>query len=199
MSEYRSGDDGYYQTSIKNANNYFRWMEYSITSTLMLYAIALVSGVKDTNIYTMLAFNNIAMIYMGQLVEEKLKDKENPYIWIIPMFISWALLIAEWKVIIDNFRSRINQVTSFINNTDSSLTNGITIPSWIQYTVFILAFFFICFGFISLVGAIWGVNYAYIEYAYIIASFVAKATLGIFMAYGLGQRQNASNQMPKVI
>lgn len=189
ISEYKSGKDGLYQQSIQNANNYFRWIEYTITSTLMLYVIAMISGVKDTNIYIMLCMNNVAMIYMGQLVEEKLKDKSSPYIWVIPMFISWALLIAEWWVIIKNFYERINQVNSFLSRTTSTLTNGASIPNWIKFTVWILAFFFISFGFISLSGALFGIQYKYIEYAYIIASFAAKATLGIFIAYGTGQRQ----------
>lgn len=206
ISEYKSGFNGLYQTSIANANNYFRWIEYSITSTLMLYAIAMVSGVKDTNIYILLAFNNVAMIYMGQLVEEKVKDKENPYAWLIPMFISWALLISEWLVIIRTFTKRLGEVKTFIDNNTSPLITNIRIPSWIQFTIYILAFFFICFGFISIIGAVLGLTcegnsyYGMIERTYIIASFVAKATLGIFMAYGLGQRQQAgTNNIPIVV
>ena len=199
VSEYKSGKDGYYQQAISNSNNFYRWIEYSITSTLMLYVISLISGVKDTNIYIMLCMNNVAMIYMGQLVEEKVRDRpDNKMMWIIPMFVSWALLISEWVVIVRNFTQRINQVNAFLSASTSPLTNGVKIPSWISLTVYILAFFFICFGFISLAGAIWGISYPTIEYAYIIASFVAKATLGIFIAYGTGQRQQGwTNDNPR--
>lgn len=191
-SEAYGGETGLYRTAISNKNNYFRWIEYSITSTLMLYVIALISGVKDSNVYIMLTMNNVAMIYMGQLIETMVQDQQNPYLWIIPMVISWGLLISEWRVIIRDFQARIKQVSDFVNSRSSSSANTANIPNWIKYTVFILAFFFICFGFISLAGCLFYKDqYDSIEYAYIIASFAAKATLGGFIAYGTGQRQQA--------
>lgn len=197
-SESYGGESGLYRTAITNKNNYFRWIEYSITSTLMLYVIALISGIKDSNIYITLAMNNVAMIYMGQLIETMVQDQNNPYLWIIPTVISWGLLISEWAVIIRDFQRRISKVSTFINsNQNSSLTNNASIPSWIQYTIYILAFFFICFGFISLAGCLFYKDqYDSIEYAYIIASFIAKATLGVFIAYGTGQRQRGWKSSP---
>ena len=191
-SEAYGGDTGLYRTAITNKNNYFRWIEYSITSTLMLYVIALISGVKDTNVYIMLITNNVAMIYMGQLIETSVQDQQNPYLWIIPMIISWGLLLSEWVVIVRDFQMRIKQVSDFINSRNSVSSNTNRIPDWISYTVYILAFFFICFGFISLAGCLFYKDqYDSVEYAYIIASFVAKATLASFVAYGTGQRQQA--------
>lgn len=184
---------GEYQRVIQGQNNYYRWIEYSITSTLMLYIIALVSGVKDTGIYMMLFATNIAMIYLGQIVEEYKRDSPNSNKWILPMTVSFMLLISEFSVIIRDFNKRISQVNDFLvenkNNPDTNLSSGKTIPSWLTYMIWVLFGFFSCFGFISLWGAYSNVKYESIEKAYIIASFLAKATLGFFIAYGTGQRQ----------
>ena len=57
------------------------------------------------------------------------------------------------------------------------------------YTLFL---FFSSFGFISLYGAYSGTSYENVEKLYLIFSLAAKATLGFFMAYGTGRRQQAS-------
>lgn len=185
-----------YTRAIANHNNFFRWIEYSITSTLMLYIIAFISGVKDTNIYMLLFATNIAMIYTGQLVEEYKRDDPKSTKWVLPMIVGFVMLFAEFAVIIRDFRNRINQVSTFLNNNvnnpDPDITHGRTIPSWISATIYSLFIFFSCFGFISLVGAYFDVRYELIENAYIVASFAAKATLGMFIAYGTGQRQSAA-------
>lgn len=179
--------DNKYTRMISNSNNYFRWIEYSITSTLMLYIIALTSGVKDTNIYMTLFATNVAMIYTGQIVEEYVRDGKN---WVIPMVLGFVLLISEFVVIIRAFWARLAEVNSYINaNQSDPLVAGKSIPSWLNYMIIVLFIFFSCFGFVSIWGAVANVKYEFIERWYIILSFVAKATLGVFIAYGTGQRQ----------
>jgi len=180
---------GLYSEAIGASNNYFRWIEYSITSTLMLYIIAFTSGVKDTGVYMNLFATNIAMIYTGQLVEVAVRDGKN---WVAPMILGFVLLLSEFAVIARSFWTRLDQVQKNLDklNNDgyTGLTGNQSIPDWIKYMIIILFIFFSCFGFISLVGAISGARYESIEKAYLISSFAAKATLGFFIAYGLGQR-----------
>ena len=174
-----------YTRMVENKNNYFRWIEYSITSTIMLYIIAYTSGIKDTGIYMMLYATNIAMIAQGQLVEEAIRDGKD---WRIPMITGFLLLFAEFSVIIRTFYLRINQVKSFVNDpSNSNFTGQARIPSWINLMIWILFIFYSCFGIISLLGV--GMKYESVEKGYIILSFAAKAVLGIFIAYGTGQRQ----------
>lgn len=180
-----------YTYVIQNQNNFFRWIEYSITATLMLYIIAYTSGVKDTNVYLLLYATNIAMIAMGQQVEVAVRDGKD---WITPMVTSFLLLFAEFYVIARSFWQRLGQVNTFLEE-NPSVSNGRRIPSWLNYMIIVLFLFFSCFGFLSLYASIRGTPYETVEKGYIILSFAAKATLGMFIAYGTGQRQtNADNE-----
>jgi len=177
--------DGLYSQMIQNQNNYLRWIEYAISSTMMLYVIAFISGVKDVNIYRSIFIINIAMIYTGQLVEEKLIKGED---WRIPMILGFVLLIVEFMIIVSDFQSRIEDVKKIAG------TQGKTIPDWIKYMIWILFIFFSSFGFISLYGAYSQAPYEKIEKLYLIFSLLAKATLAGFIAYGTSQRQQAENR-----
>jgi hypothetical protein len=179
-------NDGLYTQLIQNQNNYLRWIEYSITSTMMLYVIALISGVKDVNVYRSIFIINIAMIYTGQLVEEKLIKGED---WRIPMILGFALLVVEFLIIVFEFQSRMNNVERIAK----AVGEGKTIPDWIKYMIWILFLFFSSFGFISLYGAYSNSPYESVEKLYLLFSLLAKATLAGFIAYGTSQRQKSSN------
>jgi hypothetical protein len=180
-----------YTRMIAGRNNYLRWIEYSITSTIMLYIIAWTSGVKDTNVYLMLYSTNIAMIAQGQLIEEAVRDGRD---WKIPMITGFVLLLAEFSVIARSFFSAINQVGTFTNDpANSTVVGSARMPSWIRYMIIVLFIMFSCFGFVSLYGAASGASFESVEKIYIILSFAAKATLGVFIAYGTGQRQRGRN------
>lgn len=188
---YYTTHDGLYTKMINTGNNYLRWVEYSISSTMMLYIIALISGVKDDNIYKSIFAMNVAMIYTGQVVEEKLQRGEN---WYAPMFVGFMLLMAEFGVIVRDFQSRISDIKTF-SDANPSLFNGRTIPDWVKYMIWILFIFFASFGFISLYGAYSGVEYERVEELYLLFSLLAKATLAGFIAYGTSRRQQAENQI----
>lgn len=174
----------HYKDMILKGNNYVRWIEYSITSTMMLYIIALLSGVKDTNIYILIFSTNVAMIAQGQLVEEAVANKKE---WWLPMLTGFILLMAEFLVIIRDFQRRIKEVDKYLSNKQDQDTTR-KIPKWLYYMIFVLFAFFASFGFISLYQAASGTPYENIEKLYLLFSLLSKATLGGFMAYGLGQR-----------
>jgi hypothetical protein len=178
-----------YTRVIENKNNYFRWIEYSITSTMMLYIIAYSSGVKDVEVYNLLYATNVAMIATGQFVETAVRDGGD---WYTPMIVGFLLLCAEFVCIFRALNKRFSEINNFIA-THPILSNGIVIPKWLSYLGIVIFILFSSFGFISLYGAYSGASYDSIERLYIIFSFVAKATLGFFMAYGLSQRQSPRN------
>jgi hypothetical protein len=159
-------EDGIYSRMIANGNNYFRWIEYCITSTMMLYIIAFSSGVKDTNVFIMLFANNVAMISQGQLIEEAVRDGKE---WWVPMTTSFLLLLSEFYIIARCFTRQLNRVNTFLKDNKtgplSGITNGATIPSWIQLVIIILFLFYSCFGFVSLISSITGARYENVEKA----------------------------------
>lgn len=182
--------DGAYNQVIQNQNNYFRWIEYSITSTIMLFIIAMTSGVKDMNIYYSILVSNLVMIMLGQTVETAVRDKKD---WKTPMIGAFLLLVTNFFIIIRNLWQRLDQVNQFLTDHPNNVNvDGKTIPSWIKYMVFVMFFFYASFGFLSLYGAYTGKEYPIIEKGYIILSLVSKAQLGAFIAYGLGQRQQST-------
>lgn len=183
--------NNFYSNAIQNENNFYRWIEYSITATMMLYVIAYTSGVKDTNVYLMLFATNVTLISLGQTVEVAVRDGKS---WWLPMITSFLLLISEFTVIMRSFWSRLKEVNDYLkkpNHPEGNVSKDTKIPSWLNIMIVVLFIFFSCFGFVSLYGAYNHTSYDKIEKAYIILSFVSKAVLASFVAYGTGQRQTA--------
>lgn len=171
-----------YLNAVKNGNNFMRWIEYSITATMMIVIIALISGVKDLRSYFILITSAIAMIYTGQMFE----TSSGPLRW-IPIIVGFVLLIGIWVVIIGSFNSAIDSVNDFNKKTGSSEN----IPSWLYAVVYVLLFFYALFGLVPITQTIFGGNYRRYEYFYLTLSLVSKATLGILVGYGFGQRLQA--------
>jgi hypothetical protein len=213
---YASNVNGNYEKMIKNRNNWMRWIEYSITSTLMLYIIAILSGVKDEGVYSSIFSINVAMIYAGQLVEEYAEDeiefmgKIVPK-WTVPMTLGFVLLLAEFRVIINSFNKNISGVNEavlkFKKYKDSQneeeqekykiylqFADKLQIPSWLNYTIYGLFAFFSSFGFISLYGVVTKQPYEKTEKMYLLLSLLSKAFLGGFVAYGLGERNKVQTE-----
>lgn len=165
-----------YDKMIKQRNNYVRWIEYGISSTMMIFIIALMSGVKDANTYIFIGVVNIAMIAQGQSIEKNLSRGMSA---VVPYLTGFLLLIAEISVISRDFFQRLDEARRL---------TGKDLPSWLPSMIFVLFFFYAIFGFVSLVGGVFRVRYTTIEQSYLWLSLISKATLGAFLAYGLGQR-----------
>ena len=65
---------GRYATGIENQRNYFRWVEYSMSSSVMIVLIALITGVSDVAALIAIFGANASMILFGWLQEKY----ENP-------------------------------------------------------------------------------------------------------------------------
>jgi Heliorhodopsin len=63
------GINTWYVKNLKKGANYARWIEYSITASLMLVVIAMLSGVWDMNTLILLFFLNMMMILFGWMME----------------------------------------------------------------------------------------------------------------------------------
>ena len=58
-----------YVSELERGRNRFRWVEYSLSSTLMIVLIALVTGITDLAALIGIAFANVAMILFGWMME----------------------------------------------------------------------------------------------------------------------------------
>ena len=59
-----------YSAGIEKQHNYFRWIEYSISSSVMIVLIALITGVSDVAAIVAIFGANAAMILFGWLQEK---------------------------------------------------------------------------------------------------------------------------------
>lgn len=168
-----------YLSGVKQGHNYLRWIEYSITATLMIVIIATLSGVKDIKAYFLLVTSAFAMIWTGYWFETSPK---GPNRW-IPIFIGFVLLFGIILTVWTSFHDRLSDVQAA----------GFNIPSWLWITVIVMFLFYTSFGFVPIAQQIWKNDFRKYEYVYLSLSLASKATLGMLVAYGFGQRA-AANQ-----
>lgn len=167
-----------YLNAVGNKNNYFRWVEYSISATIMLVIIAILSGVKDVNNYFLMVSSGFGMIWTGQWFE----TSKKPSNW-VPIIVGFILLAGAFQVILSSFRARLSEAKAA----------GFNLPTWLWMTVIILFIFYASFGFIPIAQNAWGGDYRRYEKAYLTLSLASKASLGILVGYGFGQRSKAEN------
>jgi len=162
-----------YNRDLERGMNKFRWYEYSLSSSLMIFLIAMLFGVYDIGALILIIFINASMNLFGLVMEEinqfKLKTDWKPFI-----FGSIAG-IAPWIVI----------VLYAFGNADPS-----EVP-WFVYAI--VGSYFVFFNLFPInmilqykkVGK-WA-NYLYGEKTYIVLSLVAKSVLAWLVFSGVMQ------------
>ncbi len=154
-----------YEKQIQKGMNLFRWMEYSITSSLMIVVIAMLCGVYDLSSLILIFSLNASMILFGWIMEvhNQTTDKVNWSSFIFGCFAG----IVPWVVMGLYFFNAIG-------------SNADAVPKFVYAIFWSLLVFFNIFAINMIlqykkVGK-WK-DYLYGEYAYITLSLVAKALL----------------------
>lgn len=166
-----------YAKAIGRNNNSFRWIEYSITATIMVVAILVLSGVKSWDTTILAVVSTIVIMLQGDIVEKALA-RGSKSDTIIPTFVGWILLLAVFYIIFRNFSKRLQEARD----------SGFELPKWLNGVVWPMLIWFGCFGVIQLVQIFKGGKYVKYEKTYVVFSLAAKAFLALFVAYGLGRR-----------
>lgn len=167
-----------YLEAVKSGNNFLRWIEYSISATIMVVIIALLSGVKDVGNYVLLVVASIGIMSTGQWFETATGRSK----W-IPILVGFILLAGVFMTIFANFRERLKEAKDA----------GFKVPSWLYLVVIVLFAFYASFGFVPIAQMIFKGSYRKYEYTYLTLSLAAKASLGLLVAVGFGQRSQAQN------
>jgi hypothetical protein len=165
---------GIYTQMITNSNNYIRWIEYAISSTIMTFLIAIVSGVKSFEVVVLLLLMNVAMILCGQVIEASYSFNVK----FIATLIGWILLGGIVLIFFSSFFITLNEAKQ----------QGFSVPSWVYAIIFPLVLWYSSFGIVSLLQAFRNrtpKNYTKYEKAYIMLSLFSKVNLGIAIAFGL--------------
>ena len=155
----------WYIENLKNHINRARWIEYSLSSSLMIIIIAMLTGITDLGILVSLFIVNASMIFFGWLME-LYNQKTKKVVW-TPFIFGCIAGIAPWLTIF------IRLLTAFFNSP-------VDVPGFVIGIFVSLFIFFNIFAINQLlqykkVGA-WQ-DYLYGEKVYIILSLVAKSAL----------------------
>ncbi|MGZ4862884.1 MAG: heliorhodopsin HeR [Halobacteriota archaeon] len=153
----------WYVKNLKRHINYARWYDYALSSSVMIVAIAMLSGVYDIAALIPLFAVNATMNLFGLMMEfhNQTTQKTN---WTAFIFGSFAGVVP-WVVIFMYF---------------VGATQGASVPSFIYYILASLTFFFLLFPlnmFLQYKKVGRWKEYLYGEYGYIVLSIVAKTAL----------------------
>ncbi len=164
-----------YAEGLKQSRNIFRWVEYSLSSSLMIFLIAQINGISDYAALMAISGVNVLMILFGWL-QEKYAQPGNGQ-WLPFIFGSIAGAIP-WIIIVTQLLS-------------PGGPEGASAPGFVYGIVISLFVLFNCFALVQYkqyrAKGKWA-NYLRGEKAYIILSFVAKSLLAwqIFAATLVG-------------
>jgi len=154
----------WYQRKLRQTINYARWVEYSISASLMMVLIAMLTGI--TNLYGLLGIfaMNAAMILFGLLMERANQARARVDWW--PFWFGSLAGVVPWlAIVIAVVRAErgAGDVPSFVYAIIVSLFlffNSFAVNMWLQYRK---------------VGP-WR-EYLFGEQAYIVLSLCAKSAL----------------------
>jgi hypothetical protein len=135
-----------YTEMVRGGNNWLRWLEYSISATIMLSAIALASGVAELHLQVLAPLVVVGVMALGDVVEKLLvvqaSGKANVR---TPVLVAtgtgWLLMLAAYGVILANF---------------DAVAHGENAPPLPVYVAVVLLFIlFMCFGAVQLADVYW--------------------------------------------
>ena len=160
-----------YKSELRRGRNRFRWVEYSLSSTLMMVLIAATTGVTDLAGLIGLAFANISMILFGWIMEmvntsgDAGRDEKT---WWTPFWFGCIAGIGPWIAILAPLWFNLAEdgaqgPPGFVYGIIVSIFvffNTFAINQWLQYKRV----------------AKWA-DYLHGERVYIVLSFIAKSAL----------------------
>jgi hypothetical protein len=154
-----------YEEQIQKGINLFRWMEYSITSSLMIVVIAMLCGVYDMSALILIFALNATMILFGWVMEIHNQTTEK----------------TDWtSFIFGCFAGAVPWVVMGLYFYNAILSNASAVPTFV-YAIFWSLFIFFNIFALNMVLQYKKVgkwkDYIFGEYAYITLSLVAKALL----------------------
>ena len=156
-----------YETDLRRGINRFRWIEYSVSATVMVLLIGAYSGITEITAVIGIAGANVGMILFGWL-QERFNPPERSTTTMLPFWFGTLAGISPWIAIWFNVVSA-DEVPGFVYGivvVETVLFFSFGLNQWLQY---------------RRVGA-WS-SYLYGEKTYLVLSLVAKSLLA-WQIYG---------------
>lgn len=153
-----------YAAGLKQNRNIFRWVEYSLSSSVMIYLIAQINGISDYAALLAIFGVNLSMILFGWLQEKYTQPGDGQW---LPFIFGCIAGIIPWIII-------LVQLLSPGGPSDT------VVPGFVYGIVISLFVLFNCFALVQYkqyrAKGKWA-NYLRGEKAYIILSLIAKSLL----------------------
>jgi hypothetical protein len=155
-----------YISGLSHHINIYRWVEYSLSSTLMIVLIAQITGISDYGALLAIAGVNASMILFGWLQEKYANPGSGDF---LPFLFGCIAGVIPWLVIL----VAVLAPKSPSNATPPGFVYGIIISIFLLFN----SFAFVQYKQYKAKGK-WS-NYLRGERVYIILSFTAKAVLAL--------------------
>ena len=129
-----------YRHELERGRNRFRWVEYSMSATLMIVIIATITGITDMAALIAIAAANIAMILFGWVME--VVNRPGERVWWGPFWFGCIAGAAPWIAIVASLVYNVTQVEGaeqppgFVYGIIASifvLFNCFAVNQWLQY------------------------------------------------------------------
>ena len=158
-------------------NNPIRWIEYSISASLMLITICILCGVSDIFLWVLLGSSNCIGMLMGQILEmlssPRYKDVMEKSLVKYVFSLASAMVFVPWIVPMYYFFHGL-------------ATTDANVPSFVYIA---LLGIFVCFSSFGVNSFCYHILEKYdfhtTEYIYVLLSFVAKTILAVDVYGGL--------------
>jgi hypothetical protein len=153
-----------YAAGLKQNKNIYRWVEYSVSSSVMIFVIAQLNGISDYAALLAIFGVNVSMILFGWLQEKYTVPGDGQW---LPFIFGCIAGIIPWVIIL-------------VQLLTPKGPSGTSAPGFVYGIVISLFVFFNCFALVQYkqyrAKGKWA-NYLRGEKSYIILSFVAKSLL----------------------
>lgn len=158
-----------YVNYIKQHRNPLRWVEYSVSCSLMLVALAISSGIANVYVLVAIFFASAVMNLTG-LVFENINRHTGKTFW-SPFVLGSVLFVMPWAIMLHHLQS---------SQAAQQLFDNAEIVHYVTITLFSL--FPIVMALAALRVGPWR-SYVTTELSYITLSFVAKSALAMFLYF----------------
>lgn len=164
----------WYADMLSKSNNYARWIEYSISASIMILIIMFTCGVKSFDTVLTVCITSVCVMLLGNSIEIAISENRiNNALFLTG--ISWALFGTIWYNISHTFISAAKEATNM--------------PSFVVAIYISMFLLYSSFGFVQLFHLSNPTTcFMKIESSYIILSFIAKTLLVMLVTSGLVAR-----------
>jgi len=170
-----------YIEELKKQRNWLRWAEYGLSAPLMTIVIAIIFGVVDVYLLSVLAICTSGLQAFGYMQEifSNITNLSDKKIRFFPIIVGSAFFLAYWSVVGVAF-------TESVTSSRAKPPAGMTTAIWT--TFFVMTGLFSCFAIVLAVDVVKRherhiYDYVYIEGAYCILSATSKWALGALLIW----------------